>query len=160
VQILPPLLTRQDKRITMKNKEHYLYKTWQSMRQRCSNPNVKSFKNWGGRGITVCPEWDDFWVFVADMGDRPEGHTLDRIDNDKGYSPDNCRWASRHQQSINSRKVKDAKGYYFNKNAGKYQAHINIDGKPVYLGCFDTPEEARHRYLIAKHNKMNKASVL
>ena len=144
----------------MKNKEHYLYNTWLLMRRRCKNPNTKEYKYYGGRGIKICPEWDDFWQFVEDMGDRPEGHTLDRINNDKGYSKENCRWATLIEQQNNKRLTKDAKGYYFVKSSNRYRAKITIDGKQVLLGNFKTEEEARHRFLIALHNKMNKSSVL
>lgn len=144
----------------MNKTEHYLYVTWKQMRKRCNNPNYKEYHNYGGRGIKVSPEWDDFWVFVEDLGDRPEGHTLERKDNNKGYSKENCVWATHKEQNNNTRKVKKAKGYAFHKATGKYKAHICINGKLVHLGLFDTPEEARHRYLIALHNKMNKSPVL
>lgn len=89
--------------------KHELYSTWLNMLNRCKNKNNKQFKDYGGRGIEVCPEWqgsDGFWNFVYDMGDRPEFHTLDRIDVDGPYSPDNCRWADRHTQNLNTRRNK------------------------------------------------------
>lgn len=80
------------------------YKAWQIMRQRCGNPNDKDFANWGGRGITVCARWEDFTCFLADMGRRPSpAHSIDREDNSKGYSPENCRWATSAQQNRNTR---------------------------------------------------------
>lgn len=76
---------------------------WRSMLQRCENPKDASYGNYGGRGITVCEEWHDFERFVADMGVRPKGFSIDRIDNDRGYCKENCRWASTKQQLNNRR---------------------------------------------------------
>jgi len=84
---------------------HPLYSVWQGMRRRCDNPNHKAFPDYGGRGISVCSEWDDFHVFLRDMGPRPNGHSIDRRDNDRGYSPDNCRWATRKEQQRNQRRA-------------------------------------------------------
>lgn len=80
-----------------------LYWVWRSMRDRCHNPSFKQWRDYGGRGISICPEWDSFAQFVADMGPRPKGHTLDRRDNEKGYSPDNCKWSTRKEQQRNRR---------------------------------------------------------
>lgn len=79
------------------------YYAWRNMRSRCLNESDPSYKNYGCRGIFVCPEWDSFDRFMEDMGRRPDGTTLDRIDAGGGYSKGNCRWATWTVQSLNKR---------------------------------------------------------
>lgn len=82
------------------------YSTWHKMMQRCNNPNNEKFKHYGGRGIKVCTYWWSFEAFLASMGERPEGLTLDRIDNNGNYEPSNCKWSTQAQQIQNSSSAK------------------------------------------------------
>lgn len=81
------------------------YMRWGQMVQRCTNPNHPRYADYGGRGITVCERWLDFKNFLADMGEPPEGKVLDRLDNDKGYTKDNCAWVSLAASALNRRSV-------------------------------------------------------
>lgn len=82
------------------------YSVWRGMIQRCTNPKATHYDDYGGRGITVCKRWRTFENFLEDMGERPEGMSLDRIRNSRGYCKSNCRWATPSQQRLNQRRIR------------------------------------------------------
>lgn len=148
--------------------QHRLYSTWANMIKRCYNPNATNYKNYGGRGITVCDEWrDSLEQFIGDMSiGFVEGLTLDRIDNDKGYSKENCRWATRSEQTINQRIRKDNTsgfiGVCWHTRGLVFDANIGIDGKLIFLGRYPTALEAaivRNNYII-ENNLPHKLNII
>lgn len=99
------------------------YSSWHGMKSRALNPNVTGWQYYGGRGIKVCERWLDFRNFLQDMGERPEGTSLERIDNDKGYEPGNCKWATKQEQFFNRRgtkltleKIEEMRRFYISHN--------------------------------------------
>ncbi len=89
----------------MNKSKHPLYQTWCGMKRRCHSKKDPAYKNYGKRGIKVCEEWrESFDSFVSDVGDRPDGHSLGRIDNDGNYEPGNCEWQTPKQQMRNTRR--------------------------------------------------------
>jgi hypothetical protein len=102
------------------------YRSWAAMWDRVSNKNNPDFKNWGGRGITICRRWRNFNNFINDMGKRSNGLTLERIDNNKGYFKNNCRWATRRDQSRNRRFNRWIKFKGENKILSDWARHLGI----------------------------------
>lgn len=93
----------QRNRLTHGMRRTPIYGIWNQMIQRCTNPKVKGYDRYGGRGIEVCERWLKFENFFADMGDRPEGHSIERKNNDLGYDPSNCIWIPKDKQAQNRR---------------------------------------------------------
>jgi hypothetical protein len=94
-----------------RKKRHPLYACWKSIHNRCNNPNEKHYKDYGGRGIKICERWSYFPNFLADVGERPAGLTLDRTDNDGDYEPNNIRWTTPSIQMRNRRPFKAIEGF-------------------------------------------------
>jgi len=122
------------------------YNTWDSMIQRCTNPNNKRYVDYGGRGITVCAEWFDFSNFLKDMGIKPSGTSIDRIDNNGGYCKENCKWSDVYEQAKNKRvpvvNTSGCVGVSYNKLKKKWMSYITRFGKTKFLGYYSDIDDA------------------
>lgn len=132
--------------------KHRLYFTWINIIRRTTHTDYKSYKNYGGRGIDVCERWLNIANFIEDMYPTyEEGLSIDRINNDKGYYPDNCRWTTNAVQNRNTRRLRSSnsngwRGVYFNKTAEKWYARISVDNKRKHIGTFNSALEAAMAY--------------
>ncbi len=145
-----------------------VYTMWTSMRQRCTNPNNPAYVNYGERGITYHPDFDDLYVYktyIESLDNAYEpGYSLDRKDNDRGYEPGNLRWATRSEQNLNQRVKRSNKTGYagVSKHEKKFQASVAVNRKNKYLGTYVTALEAaqvRNAY-IEEHSLPNNKSVI
>ena len=130
-----------------------LYRVYYSMLQRCINPKATGYDRYGGRGISVCEEWQDFKVFNewSLANGYKEGLTIDRNNNDGNYEPSNCSWETRCIQSRNTSKLRKNntsgyKGVTFHKSSGKWYSTITVKQKSFHIGGFRTPKEAGQAY--------------
>lgn len=124
------------------------YDVWYAMKARCTNPNHPKYKDYGARGIGVCKRWlNSYTNFLKDMGAKPDGLSLDRINNNSGYKPSNCRWATAKIQANNKRRSSGFKnnyeGVYYCNTYKKWVAELSMGvGKRKYLGRFDKESDA------------------
>lgn len=128
--------------------KHPYYSTWSNIVNRCCDKDSPKYADYGGRGITICDRWrNSFEAFVLDMGHRPSPtHTVERIDNDKGYYPNNCKWATRSEQMKNRRTFKNNKlgvTGIVSVPGGGYKAQYNDNGTRYNLGQFRTVAAAK-----------------
>lgn len=126
------------------------YKVWGHMMERCYKPYAKQYKDWGGRGITVCERWHKLENFVADMGQPPEGMTIERIDVDGNYEPSNCKWATRLEQAHN-RRPRNPEGIC--SKGHKFADQLDYRGRRICETCYRV--RARAKY-VAKRLRMGK----
>lgn len=129
-----------------------LYRLWNGIMQRCTNPNRIDYINYGGRGITVCDRWKNPKNFVEDMqSDYKQGLTIDRINPNGDYNPDNCRWTTKKVQSRNTRVLQKNnstgyRGVFFVKSRNIFRVQIGLNSKLINLGYFDNALDAAKAY--------------
>lgn len=131
---------------------HRLYGTWNLMINRCKNSKLINFKDYGGKGVTVCKRWENIINFIEDMYPTfKEGLTLDRENPNGNYEPNNCRWTTKTVQSRNTRRLQSNntsgyRGVNFDKKTQKWRVLIMVSNKSIYLGLFDNPIDGAKAY--------------
>jgi hypothetical protein len=150
-------------KVSESTKKHGLFRTrlyniWTNMKMRVYNPQHTNYKDYGGRGITICDEWkNDFMSFYnwAMSNGYSDELSIDRIDNNGNYEPNNCRWTTKTIQSRNQRirktNTSGYRGVSFKKDKSKYKAYLTVEGKQIHIGYFTSPEEgaiAYNNYII------------
>lgn len=138
-----------------------VYRCWINMRVRCVNLNHKQYKDYGGRGISVCEEWLDFETFYRDMGDMPQGMSIDRIDNNKGYCKENCKWSTRQEQCENRRTNLSVSYKGQTITFKELLEQINIDRDALYHRIFryNWPEEMWSKPLLIRNRVYKRKAV-
>lgn len=139
-------------------RSHELYHTYANMKSRCMNTGNKNYSNYGGRGIKVCDRWlgkYGFDNFIHDMGERPKGTTLDRVDNNGDYSPENCRWATIHQQATNKRNNNYIIGVYKLRNG--WSAELTVNKKRFRKNFLNEDDAKKWRKQIENSTGINTA---
>lgn len=139
------------------------YEAWKGLSKRCANENTKCYNRYGGRGVTVCNRWrgvDGYPNFLSDMGKKPTAeHSLDRINNDGNYEPNNCRWATKAQQARNTGlrvdNISGIKGVTWDKLKCKWQASISVNSKSIHLGYSTNIEEVKAARLAGEKKYWN-----
>ena len=148
----------------VKGKVSKTYRCWGYMLQRCYNKNNKDYIHYGNRGIIVCHEWHDFENFLRDMGEKPEGLTIDRKDNDKGYNKENCKWSTQKEQVHNRRPHGKSKyiGVWSRKENNTWRSTLYVGKKRISIGNFKTELEAAKAYndYVIENNLPNKLNEI
>lgn len=127
------------------------HKSWTQMRSRCHDPNNDAYPRYGGRGITICDRWSIFENFLADMGVRPSrNHSLDRVDSDGNYEPENCKWSTPLEQTLNRRMMGNNKsgfrGVSWRRREQRWYAQISLQYRVIHIAISNDKEEAAWMY--------------